>query len=70
MRAKSLQSCLTLCNTLDCSLPGSSIHGILPARIPEWVAIPSPGDLPNPEIEPRSPALQADSLPHSYIYNF
>ena len=44
------------------SPPGSSVHGILQARILEWVAI-SPGDLPYPEIEPRSPALQADSLP-------
>ena len=33
------QSCLTLCNPVDCSLPGSSIHGILQARILEWVAI-------------------------------
>ena len=34
------QSCLTLCNPLDCSPPGSSVHGILQARILEWVAIP------------------------------
>ena len=42
-----------------------TFHGILKARILEWVAIPfpSPGDLPNPRIELRSPALQADSLP-------
>ena len=33
------QSCLTLCNPMDCSLPGSSLHGILQARILEWVAI-------------------------------
>ena len=33
------QLCLTLCNPTDCSLPGSSVHGILPARILEWVAI-------------------------------
>ena len=39
--AKSLQSCLTLCNPLDCSLPGSSSHGILQARILEWAAMPS-----------------------------
>ena len=44
-------------------MAGSSVHGILQARILEWVAIPSPGDLPNPGIEPRFPALQADSLP-------
>ena len=38
--AKSLQSCLTLCDPMDCSLPGSSVHGILQARILEWVAMP------------------------------
>ena len=37
--AQSLQSCLTLCDPLDCSPPGSSVHGILQARILEWVAI-------------------------------
>ena len=37
----SLQSCPTLCDPVDCSSPGSSIHGILQARIPEWVPIPS-----------------------------
>ena len=47
---------------IDCNLPGSSVHGILQARILEWVAIPSPGDLPDPGIEPRSPALRVDSL--------
>jgi len=34
-----VQSCLTLCNTMDCSLPGSSVHGILQARILDWVAM-------------------------------
>ena len=48
---------------MDSTLPGSSVHGILQARILAWVAIPSPGDLPNPGTEARSPALQADSLP-------
>ena len=33
------QSCPTLCDPMDCSLPGSSIHGIFQARVPEWVAI-------------------------------
>ena len=37
--AKSLQSCLTLCDPMDCSPPGSSIHGILQARVLEWGAI-------------------------------
>ena len=40
MPAKLLQSCLTLCNPMDCSPPGSSLHGILQARKLEWVAIP------------------------------
>ena len=33
------QSCLTLCDQMDCSLPGSSVHGVIQARIMEWVAI-------------------------------
>ena len=61
--AKSLQSCLTLFNPVECSPPGSSVHGILQARVLEWVAMPSSRDFPNQGIEPRSPALQADSLP-------
>ena len=48
---------------MDCSLPGSSVHGIFQARVREWVAIPSAGDLPDPGIEPGSPALCADALP-------
>ena len=60
MHAQSLRSCLTLCDPMDCSLPGSSVHGIFQARILEWVATSFPGDLPNPGIEPGSlvsPAL-------------
>ena len=122
--AKLLQSCLTLCDSLDFSPTGSPIPGVLQARTLEWVVFsfsnawkwkvkvkslgrvwllatswtaayqalppmgfsrqeywsgvplpspPSPGDLPNPRTEPRSPALQADSLqseptgkPHLY----
>ena len=56
------QLCPTLCDPMDCSLPGSSVHGILQARILEF-PFPSPEDLPNPGTEPGSPALQADSLP-------
>ena len=56
------QSCLTLCDPTDCSPPDSSVHGILQARILEMLPCPSPVDLPDPGIEPRSPALQADSL--------
>ena len=57
------QLCPTLCNSMNCSPPGSSVPGILQARILEQVAIPSPGDLSDPGIEPGSPVLQADSLP-------
>ena len=37
--AKSLQSCLTLCDPMDCGLPDSSVHGIFQARVLEWVTI-------------------------------
>ena len=59
------QLCPTLCDRLDSSPPGSSVHGILQARILECVDISfsTQGDLPNPEIKPGSPSLQADSLP-------
>ena len=97
------QSCLTLCDSMDCSPPGSSVHGGSPGKntglgccallqgifptqgstpgLPHrrqivyvwatreaqeyWMgwSIHSPGDLPNPGIEPGSPALQVDSLP-------
>ena len=63
LKALVAQSCSTLCDPMNCSPPGSSVHGILQARILEWVAIPSSGDLPDPGIKPRSPTLQADSLP-------
>ena len=65
-----LQSCLTLCNPMDCSPPGSSVHGIFLARILEWLTMPSsraadPGNLPDPgsePVSPSSPALEVDSL--------
>ena len=64
MKVLVAQSCPTSCDPMDYSLPGSSVHGILQARMLEWVAFPSPGDLPNLGIELGSPAsLQADSLP-------
>ena len=62
VKSEVAQSYPTLCDPVDCSPPGSSVHGILQARILEWVAIPSPGDLPDPGIKPTSPALQADAL--------
>ena len=56
------QSCPTLGNPKDCSPPGFSVHGILQARLLEWI-LPSPEDLLNPGIKPWSPVLQADTLP-------
>ena len=58
------QSCPTLCDPMDGSPPGSSVHGILQARILECVAMPSTGDFPDPGIEPESlmsPALAGSS---------
>ena len=54
------QLCPTLYDLMDCSLSASSVHGISQARILEWVAFPSIGDLPNTGIQPVSlgfPAL-------------
>ena len=48
---------------MDCSPPGSSVHGFFQTRVLEWIAISFSGDLPDPGIEPGSPELQADSLP-------
>ena len=59
--------CPILCSLLDCSLPNSSVHGILQARILKWVVIPSPGDLPNPGIQLATSALEADSFPLSFL---
>ena len=56
------QSCPTLCDSMDCSLPGSSLHRIPQAKVLEWVAISFSRDLPDPGIEPGSPAFQADTL--------
>ena len=55
--------CQTLCHPLDCSPPGSSVHGILQGRTLEWVAIPFSRDLPKLRDKSIFPALQADSLP-------
>ena len=59
MQAKSLQSCPTPCDPMNCSPPGFLVHGILQARTLEWVAMPSSGDLPDPGIKTRSPAASA-----------
>ena len=59
----------TLCDPMDYSPPGSFVHGILQARILEWLPFPTPEDLPNQGIKPGSPELQADSLPLSHQGN-
>ena len=58
-----IKSCSTLCDPMDCSPPGSSVHGT--SQQEYWSGLPflSPGDLPQPEIEPGSPASQVDFLP-------
>ena len=56
------QSCPTPCDPMNCSLPSFSVHGIFQATVLEWGAISSPEDLPNPGIEPGSPALQTAAL--------
>ena len=63
------QLCPTLCNPMDDSPPGSSVHGKI-SRPEYWSGLPfpSPGDLPGPGIEPRSPALQAAALPSETLY--
>ena len=57
MKVKVTQSCPTLCDPMD-----YTVHGILQARILEWVAFPFSRGSPNPGIEPKSPTLQADAL--------
>ena len=56
------QSCPILCDPMDCSLPGSSVHGILQARLLEWIAMPFSRGSSRPG-RSGSPTLQADSLP-------
>ena len=54
VRVLLLQSCLTLCNPIDCNPQVSSVHGVLQASILEWIALHSFKDLPNSRIEPIS----------------
>ena len=57
------QLCLALCDPMDVAHQAPLSMGILQARILEWVAMPSSGDLPSPGIETRFPSVQVDSLP-------
>ena len=64
MKVLVAQLYLTLCNPMDCSPPDSPVHGDSPGKNPGvGLPCPSPGDLSNPGIKARSPALQWDSLP-------
>ena len=65
-RCSDTQLCLTLHDPRDCSLPGSSVHGILLVRVLEWLPFPPSGDLPNPGIKSAtlmSPTLAGGFLP-------
>ena len=62
---KLLQSCPTLCDPVDYSLPGSSVHGIVQARILEWVAMPSSRGSSDPGIEPMS--LMSPTLAGGFV---
>ena len=57
------QSCVTLCSPMDCSLPGSSIHGIFQARVLEWVAISFSSGSPQPRDGIWVSYMQTDALP-------
>ena len=59
-----LQLCLTLCNPVDCSLPASSVRGILQARILEWVTIPFLQEAPVQTLGWRDP-LEKEMVTHS-----
>ena len=67
VHAQSLGCIQLFCDPVDCSLPGFSVHGILQARILEWVAISSSRGSSLPRDQPVSPALQVDSLPLSRL---
>ena len=58
--ARSLQSCPTLCNPMDCSLPGSSVHGILQVRILEWIVMSSSRGSSRPRDWTRVPCLAGE----------
>ena len=62
MKVLAAQSCLTLYSPMDRSPPGSSDHEFSRQEYWSGLPFPSPGDLPDPGIEPQPPALQADSL--------
>ena len=68
MHAKLLQSCLTLHDPMDFSLPSFSVRGFSQIRILEWVATSFSRDLPDPGTEPASPALVGEFFTTSAIW--
>ena len=62
MHAKSLQSCLTLCDPMDCSLPGFSVHEIFQARTLEWVGMPSSRGSSGPRDQTRVSYVLSSAL--------
>ena len=61
------QSCPSLCSLMDCSPSGFSVHGMLQARILEWLPFPSPGDLSDLGIKLAAPVTPA--LACGYFYH-
>ena len=73
MKVKVTQLCPTLCDPMDCSPPGFSAHGILQARILEWVAISFSRDLPDAGTESASLALAGGFFttePYTHTHTF
>ena len=64
--SEAAQSCPTLCDPMDCSWPGPSIHGIFQAWILEWVPFSFPGDLPDPGLNSGFPHCRQTLYPLSY----
>ena len=71
MKVLAAKSCLNLCDSMDCSPPCFSVHGICQARVVEWVAVSFSGDLLDPGIEPvflESPTFFIIALPGKPLY--
>ena len=69
MKVLVTQSCLNLCNPMDCRLPGSSVHGICQARVLEWGAIAFSDDTPRQHIIKKRHHF-VDKGPYSQSYGF
>ena len=67
MKVVATQSCSTLCNSMDCSLPDSSVRGFLQVRILDGSLCPPPGEIPNPGIKPVS--FTSPALAYGFFYH-